>query len=307
MTIARPQPARHFRRSPAARVLAHTLLWGLGVIYLLPLIWMAAVSLRTPDDSAAPGGGLLPAFPRDGQPLTGFEYLRALLGQAAANYSEVWNSPIADFPLYLRNSLLVALLSVLGMVLASSIVAYGFARLRWPGRDATFVVLLTTLMIPQAVVVAPLYVLFKHLGWIGTFKPLWVPAWFGGAFSIFLLRQFFLTIPRELDEAARIDGCSHLGIFTRIILPLSTPALAAVALLQFAATWNDFLAPMLFLNHQHDHTLSVGLHMYLTQHGGTPWNLVMAFSLMVVAPVLGVYVLARRFFVEGVGSEGLKE
>ena len=160
---------------------------------------------------------------------------------------------------------------------------------------------------PPAVVIPSLYIIFKHLGWIGTFRPLWVPAWFGGAFSIFLLRQFFMTIPRELDEAARIDGCSHLGILTRIILPLSKPALATVILLQFAGSWNDFLGPLVFLNHQEQYTLSLGLHMYQSQHGGTPWNLVMAASVLVVIPVLILYLFTRRVFVEGVGAGGVKE
>lgn len=289
-------------------------LWALmaavGVLYAAPLAWMLGVSLRSAEDAAAPGGGLLPRVRGVGG-AEGAEgagaYVRGLTAQGAANYGEVWSSPLADFPLYLKNSLVVTILSVAGAVVSSAIVAYGFGRLRWRGREAVFVVLLATLMIPQAVVVAPQYVLFKWLGWIGTFAPLWAPMWFGGAFSIFLLRQYYLTIPRELDEAARLDGCSHAEVFWRIILPLSGPALAAVAVLQFAACWNDFLGPMLFLNHQDDRTLAVGLHMYLTQHGGTPWNLVMAFSVMVVAPVVAVYVLARRFFVEGVGTEGLRE
>jgi multiple sugar transport system permease protein len=298
------------RASPAfTRAVLTAVMWLVGLIYLVPLIWMAAVSLKTPEGAAAPGVGLLPAFNRDGSEIAKSDraYWSALGDQAAANYRDVWNNPVSDFPLYLHNSLWVALLSVAGMVVSSAVVAYGFARIRWRGRDGVFLCVLATLMIPQAVVMAPLYIVFKHLGWIGSFKPLWLPAWFGGAFSIFMLRQFFLTIPRELDEAARIDGCSHFGIFTRIILPLSKPALAAVAVLHFAAVWNDFLGPLLFLNHQDQYTLAIGLHMFHTQHGGTPWNLVMAFSLMVVAPVLVVYALGRRFFVEGVGTQGLKE
>jgi len=150
-------------------------------------------------------------------------------------------------------------------------------------------------------------VMFRHLGWVGTFLPLWVPCCFGGAFSIFLLRQFFLTIPRELDEAARIDGCSHWGVFWRVILPNARPALVVVALMQFIATWNDFLGPLLFLNKQEKYTLSLGLQMYQSQHGGTPWNLVMAASVLVVLPVLALYVLGRRMFVEGVAATGIKE
>lgn len=223
------------------------------------------------------------------------------------NYTQVWNSPIADFPTYLRNSTLVAILSVAGMTASSAISAYGFARLRWRGRDAVFMLVLATLMIPPVVVMAPLYILFKKLGLIGTLLPLWLPMCFGGGFSIFLLRQFFLTIPRELDEAARIDGCSHWGVFTRIILPAALPALAAVALMQFIASWNDFLGPLLFLNHQDQYTLSLGLHMFNQQHGQAPWNLVMAASCMTAAPVLLIYIFTRRFFIDGVAATGIKE
>jgi multiple sugar transport system permease protein len=189
------------------------------------------------------------------------------------------------------------------------VVAYGFARLRWRGRDATFLCVLATMMIPFTVIMAPQYLLFKHLGWIGTLMPLWVPAWFGagGAFSIFLLRQFFMGIPRELDEAATLDGCSHFGVFRHVILPLSRPALVVVALLQFIATWNDFAAPLVFINHQEQYTAALGLHMYQTEHTTTPWNLVMAASVMVIAPVMVVFLFAQRALIEGVATQGLKE
>lgn len=285
----------------------------LGLLYAVPLVWMSAVSVKPKDQAAAPGVSLLPGFasgtPPNQQPLgvTDSTYWGKLAAQASANYSEVWNSPVADFPIYTRNSTLVALLGVIGMVASSAIVAYGFARLRWRGRDTVFVLVLATLMIPQAVLVAPQYILFKKLGMIGTFAPLWLPAWFGGAFGIFLLRQFFMGIPRELDEAARIDGCSHWGVFWRIILPLSKPAIIVVALFYFVGSWNDFLGPLVFLNHQSQYTLQLGLQMFQSQHGGTPWNLIMAASVMVVTPVLVLYLLARRFFVEGVATQGLKD
>lgn len=300
----------------------HVLLLIVGVLYVVPLVWMAAVSLKPAQQAAAPGAGLLPSFEREngGLATSGEErtstserlsrlspaYWARLGQQAERNYRGVWESPVADFPLYLRNSMLVAVLSVTGMAVSSAIAAYGFSRVRWPGRDGVFMVVVATLMIPQAVLMAPLYVLFKHIGWIGSFKPLWVPAWFGGAFSIFLLRQFFLTIPKELDEAAKMDGCSHWGTFWRVILPLSKPVLAVVVLMQFIASWNDFVGPLLFLNHQDQYTLALGLHMYQGQHNAAPWNLIMAASFMIVAPVLVVYVLARRFFVAGVSAEGVK-
>ncbi|MGE4198903.1 MAG: carbohydrate ABC transporter permease, partial [Phycisphaerales bacterium] len=286
--------------------------WLLVFLYAVPLIWMAVVSLKPRDQAAAPGVSPLPRFADPAapdQPLSpaSAAYWKSLASQATHNYSDVWYSPVADFPVYLRNSTIIALLGVVGIVLSSSVVAYGFSRLRWRGRDAVFLLVLATLMIPQAVIIAPQYIVFKKLHLIGTFAPLWLPAWFGGAFSIFLLRQFFLGIPRELDEAATIDGCSHLGIFWRIILPLSQPALIAVALFFFIGSWNDFLGPLVFLNHQSQYTLQLGLQMYHSQHGGTPWNLVMAASILTLAPVLLLYLFARRFFVEGIATHGSRE
>jgi len=229
------------------------------------------------------------------------------LAIAAKNYRDVWNDDSVTFPIYLRNTLIVAGLSVTGMVLSSAIVAYGFARVPWRGRRALFALVLATMMIPFPVLMAPLYVIFRDLGWIGSLKPLWIPAWFGGAFNIFLLRQFFMSIPRELDEAARIDGCTHWGIFWRIILPLSRPALAVVALFHFIYVWNDFLAPLIFLTHRDQFTLALGLQLYQSKAGNTPWNLLMAASTLVVAPVLVLFLLTQRTFVQGAAGEGLKE
>ncbi|MBS0195685.1 MAG: carbohydrate ABC transporter permease [Planctomycetes bacterium] len=279
-----------------------------ALAYLTPLIWMIALSVKPAAQAGSATIALLPRLPEEA-PVSKASpgYWAALAAQASANYREVWSGAAADFPTYFRNSLIVGILSVLGMTVSSAVAAYGFSRVRWPGRDAVFVLVLLTLMIPQAVLMSPQFLLFKQLGMIGSLLPLWLPSWFGGAFSIFLLRQFFLSIPNELDEAARIDGCSHLGTFLRVVLPLSKPALAAVALLQAVATWNDFLGPLLFLNREEQYTLSLGLQMYQSQHGGTPWNLVMAASCIVVLPVLGLYVLTRRFFVEGVAGQGLKE
>jgi len=281
----------HASSRPLARTFLHALMVVAGLVYAAPLLWMLAVSLKPAAEAESPGGSLLPRADA--------------LQTAAANYQQVWDG--ADFPRNLRNSALVAILSVAGMVASSAIAAYGFSRVRWRGRDALFLVVLITMMIPPVVIMPTLFIVFKKLSWIGSFAPLWAPCFFGGAFSIFLLRQFFLTIPRELDEAARIDGCSHWGIFWRVILPNARPALAVVALLQFIASWNDFLGPLLFLNHPDQYTLSLGLQMYQSQHGGTPWNLVMAFSVLVVLPVLVLYIAARRFFVEGVAATGIKE
>lgn len=260
------------------------MLWLCGAAFALPLVWMLAGSVRPAPGSSA-----------------------GVLGRAAENYAAVWTDPTANFPRYLRNSLLIAGASTLGMVAASAVTAFGLSRLRWRGRDAVFLVLLATLMIPGPVLVAPQYLLMRELGLIGTLAPLWLPAWFGGAFSVFLLRQFFLTIPRDLDEAARLDGCSTFGVFWRVVLPISKPALASAALFQVVASWNDFLGPLVFLNHRELYTLPLGLQQYQSQHGGTPWNLVMAATTLTVLPVMAIYALTRRWFVEASGAEGLKE
>jgi multiple sugar transport system permease protein len=277
------------------RALMYAALIAVAAAFAAPLVWMVATSMKPADQAASGSMSLLPSPPADAPRI------------AANNYKEVWNDETVTFPIYLRNTLVVAGLSVGGMVLSSAIVAYGFARVRWRGRRAMFALVLATMMIPFPVLMGPLYMIFRDLGWIGSLKPLWVPAWFGGAFNIFLLRQFFMTIPAELDEAATIDGCSHWGIFWRIIVPLSRPALAVVALFHFIYVWNDFLAPLIFLTHRDQFTLALGLQLYQSKAGNTPWNLLMAASTMVVAPVLMLFLLAQRTFVQGVAAEGLKE
>lgn len=210
------------------------------------------------------------------------------------------------FPRYLMNTLLLCFLTVVGTTASSAMVAYGFSRIDWPGRETVFLVVLATMMIPFPVIMVPLYALFRDFGWIGTLRPLWVPAFFASAFNIFLLRQFFRTIPLELSEAARIDGCSELRIFLQIIVPLAKPALVVVAIFQFLATWNDFLGPLIFLTDQNDFTLALGLQFFQSQHGGTPWHLLMAASGLIVAPVIALFFFAQRTFVEGVATSGLK-
>lgn len=281
------------------------------VAFCLPLAWVAATSLRPTETALQRSLQILPTITSPDAPnglsWTDSRYWSGLFATIRDNYAGVWNSPLADFPIYLKNSLFVSLLSVTGMTLSSAIVAYGFARLRWRGRDVFFRILLATMMVPFAVLMAPTYLVFKQLGWIGTLTPLWAPCWFGGAFSIFLLRQFYLTIPRELDEAAMLDGCSHWGILWRMIVPLSRPVLTVVALLQFVQSWNDFVGPLIFLNHEETYTLALGLAMFQSSHGGTPWNLVMAADVIVILPVLLVFILAQRSLVEGVAAGGVKE
>lgn len=211
-----------------------------------------------------------------------------------------------SFWTFLGNTLTVCLLGVTGSVLSNAIVAYGFARLKWPGRDWLFALTLATMMIPGPVLMVPLYTIFKSLGWVGTLLPLWVPAFFGSAFNIFLMRQFFLTIPEELTEAARIDGCSEWAIFWRIILPLSKPVLAVVALFSFLGGWNDFMGPLIYLTRKHTFTLALALQSYQSQHNGVQWNYLMAASVVVILPIVVLFFLTQKTFIRGIATTGIK-
>lgn len=221
------------------------------------------------------------------------------------NYAEVFEK--VPFFLYAVNTIIVCVLGVFGVVLSSALVAYGFAKIPWKGRDTFFMLTLATMMIPFPVVMIPLYSVFKHLHWIDTLKPLWLPYFFGSAFNIFLLRQFFMTIPNSLIDAARIDGCSEFEIFWKVILPLSKPVLAVVALFHFMFAWNDFMGPLIYLTNQENYTLSLGLQVFQSQHGGTEWHLLMAASTMVILPVLILFFFTQKTFIQGITLSGLKE
>ncbi|MCH2161662.1 MAG: carbohydrate ABC transporter permease [Phycisphaerales bacterium] len=255
-----------------------------------PILYMVLISTGDADPMAPIGkGGLVETASR-----------------TTENYHRVLTDDTVDFPRYLRNTLLIAILAVAGTTLSSAICAYGFARVRWRGNKVIFIVMLSTMMIPFPVVMVPLFVMFRSAGLIGTFAPLWLPAWFGSAFSIFLLRQFFMSLPRELDDAARIDGCGHIRNFLYVILPLSKPALLVVALLHFMFVWNDFLGPLIFLSHRDQFTLALGLQLYLSKLGQTPWNLLMAATAIMTAPVLLLFLITQKSFVDGISTAGTK-
>ena len=286
-------PSSSSRNAPLVAI-KHLALIAIAIAFLAPLVWMLSTSLK-PEVQAASGElRLLPDPPS------------STLSHAAANYSSVWNDRTIRFPLYLRNTLSVAGLGVIGMTLSSAIVAYGLSRIQWRGRGFVFFLILATMMIPFPVLMVPLYIIFRDLGWNNTLKPLWVPAWFGSAFNIFLLRQFFMTIPTQLDEAARLDGGSHWTVFWRIILPLSKPALAVVALFHFIYVWNDFVGPLIFLTDRDQFTLALGLQLYQSQAGNTPWNLLMAASTIMISPLVILFMLTQRTFVQSVATEGIK-
>ncbi|MCZ7646330.1 MAG: carbohydrate ABC transporter permease [Planctomycetota bacterium] len=211
-----------------------------------------------------------------------------------------------DFGRMLFNTLWIALLGMIGTTFASALAAYGFAFGSFRGRAALFAFTLATMMIPFPATMVPLYQVYRELGWIGTFKPLWVHSWFGAAFNIFLLRQFFLGLPRDLLDAARIDGCSELEIFFHVVVPLSKPALAMVALFHFLYAWKDFMGPLLYLTDKSQFTISLGLQAFLSQQGGSPWHLVMAAATIFSLPLVVLFVLAMKTFIRGVAMTGIK-
>ena len=274
-----------WRRPSPGRVVTYVVLVALAALYLMPLIWMVGTSLKTgPQSVAAP-----PIWIPDPVVLQNYPDALAKI----------------DFPVALRNTLIYAVPSMILTVVSCSIVAYGFARVRWPGRDILFVICLATMMLPSQVTFIPLYIIYAKLGWVGTFLPLIVPSLFGAPFFIFLLRQFFLGIPTELSDAARIDGASDLQILWRIILPLSKPALITVGLFTFIDKWGDFFGPLIYLRTPDLFPLSVAVQAFQSAHK-TDWPLSMAAAVVIAAPLVVIYFFAQRRFIEGITFSGIR-
>jgi multiple sugar transport system permease protein len=248
---------------------------------------------------------------KEAQDLVGIRWIPTRL--AWENYVDAFS--FGMWPQWTLNTVIITVLSVIGQVLSSSLVAYAFARLRWRARDALFSVVLATMMLPSVVTMIPQFVLFSNLPafgfmgskvWVNTFLPLIVPAFTGSAFYIFLLRQFMRGIPQDLTDAARIDGAGELRIWWSIILPMTKPALAVVAIFTFQGAWQDFMGPLLYLQSEKWYTLQLGLRQFEAAAGGSPaWNWLMAASLMVMLPVLIVFILFQRYFIEGFNFSGL--
>jgi multiple sugar transport system permease protein len=265
--------------------LMHALLIGLALLMLTPLMWMVSTSFKSDGAEFEYPPRLIPAtFDID-------NYERGLT--------------ILPFARYFLNSLLVTVLATIGNMLSASFVAYGFARLRFPERDKLFILLLMTVMIPFQVTLIPTFILFKNLGWVNTYLPLTVPHFFGGGvFYIFLMRQFFMTIPYDLDEAARIDGASSFQIWWRILLPLSAPALGTVGVFSVLASWNDFLGPLIYMNKPDMRTMALGLQFFVGQYG-TRWNQLMAVAVVMTLPIVALFFFAQRFFMRGIAMTGI--
>jgi multiple sugar transport system permease protein len=259
-----------------------------SIVMIFPLLWMISTSLKSLQEIAT-------------YPLIWFpDTLRW------ENYTEALT--FQPFGLYAKNTVIIAVFYILGNVLSATLVGYGFARLRFPGRNTLFVILLSTMMMPKIVTLIPLFLIFKQLGWINTYLPLTVPAFLGEAFFIFIMRQFFLAIPEDIVDAARIDGASEIGIWWRIMLPLARPAIVSIIIFAFQRTWNDVLSPLIYLTDPKKFTLSVGLISFTagTGEGVQYWHWMMAASTTFILPMVVIFLIAQKQFVQGVVTSGLK-
>jgi len=289
-TFSQPKARRGIRSAQYAkkaivRGLHYLVLVVLSCIFLVPLAWMISTSLK-----------------EQGQV---FAYPPVWIPHPVRwdNYAEAMQR--APLLLWLRNTAIITVAAVLGTVLSSSLVGFGFARLRFPGRDWLFVLLLATMMLPGVVTLIPRFILFRAVGWIDTFYPLIVPAFLGGgAFNIFLVRQFYLTIPTDFDDAARVDGASSWRIWWDILVPLSSPVLTAIAIFAFVYHWNEFLEPLVYLQSEDKKTLALGLRAFINPMDAS-WNISMAASMFLVVPILVLFLLGQRYFVRGVVMTGI--
>ncbi|MBM3188896.1 MAG: carbohydrate ABC transporter permease [Chloroflexi bacterium] len=271
-------------RRIAGRGALLVLMIALAVAFLVPLVWLASTSLKTSGQVFIQPIEWIPNPPQ------------------WDNYPEVFRR--LQFGRFIVNTLYVTVMGTVGSVLSSLMVAFGLAKIRWPGRDLLFALLVGTMMLPGIVTMIPVFIMFKQIGWVGTFYPLWVPSWFGSAFYIFLVRQYMLTLPNELNEAARIDGANNFAILWRVIVPLCGPAIASVAIFSFLAHYNNFMGPLIYLSDNNMYTIPLGL-LWFQGRFGNFWHLVMAASMISVAPVIALFFFAQSYFVQGVQFAGL--
>ena len=285
MTMMR-MPNRR-RTDTLQKLIIYAVLVAGAVIVLFPFLWTFSTSLKTPDQVYQIPPQLIP------DPI------------APENYDRVINE--RPFGRWMLNSVFVVVVSTIGTLLSCSLAAFAFSRLRWPFRDQLFLVLLATMMLPSQVTLIPTFILFKELGWVNTYFPLALPAWFArNAFYVFLLRQFFMTIPLDLDDAARMDGANNFQVYWRIILPMSKPALGVAALMFAQFKWREFLAPLIYLNRRESLLASIGLRTFMDETHGTDWELMMAANIMFMVPVVVVFFFTQRYMIQGVVISGVK-
>ncbi|MGI8968260.1 MAG: carbohydrate ABC transporter permease [Chloroflexota bacterium] len=287
-TIATTRVAWHQRKNTRVRIgqsIVFILLTLGAILFVAPVVWMFVSALKSNVDIF--DGRWIPQTVN------------------WSNFTSAWAE--APFGIYARNTVIVATVGVVGNVLSSSLVAYSFARLRWPGRNVCFILVLATMLLPNVVLFIPQYILWAKLGFVNTWVPLTVPAWFGSPFYIFLLRQFYRGIPTDLTDAARIDGAGDFRIWWNIVVPLSRPALAAVTIFAFTGAWEDFFGPLIYLNNQSKYTLQLGLQVFESAAGGVPqWNYLMAVGLLIMLPVIVLFFIGQKYFIEGVTLTGIK-
>lgn len=266
------------------RSIATILLLVGSVVVLIPLVWMLSTALKSDAEVM-----VNPSFiPRDWM---------------FSNFALAWNS--APFETYFKNSVFITLMALCGTLISNSLIAYGFAKIRFRGKNIIFLAVLATMMIPGMVTMIPTYVLFSQLGWVGTYLPLIVPSFFGSAYYIFLLRQYFMSIPMAYNEAAKIEGANEMNILLRIVLPMSLPALTTIAVFEFNAKWNDYFGPMLYLDDEKMYTLQLGLRTFRGT-AGVEWQKFMAASLIVLLPTIIIYAILQRYIIQGVAVGGIK-
>jgi multiple sugar transport system permease protein len=285
--VPRPRfwASRRFQEGVTNTISFMIALSGLFIL-LFPLAWMISTSLKGQVEAMRMPPTLLPVTP-----------------QWHNYYDALTFNPFAR---YFVNTFYYAGLVTLGEAISCSFIAYGFARLRAPGRNIVFLFVLSTLLLPPQVTLIPQFILFSRLGWLNSYLPLIVPGWFGSAYLIFLMRQFFLSLPRDYDEAALIDGASYLRIWWSIIMPLSKPAVGAISILAFTFHYNNYLGPLVYINDNAKFPVTLGLSMFRTPFGGTPWHWLMAASVSVVLPLAVIFFLAQRYFVQGIVVSGVK-
>ncbi|MCM2997155.1 carbohydrate ABC transporter permease [Paenibacillus cellulositrophicus] len=273
------------------KAIAYVFLIVVGVLLASPFLYMISIALASDETTVKSAFTFVPAE---------FEW---------SNFVTIFSNN--NLGLYLKNSLIITVITIIGSVLSASVVSYGFARIKAKGSKLLFVVLLSTMMIPGEVTMVPQFIIFRNLGWVNTFYPLIVPSFFAGAFNVFLIRQFVMGIPKSLDEAAMIDGMGHPGIYWKIIMPLTYPILAAIAIFSFSWNWGNFMGPLIYINDPEKMPLALGVQLLTTVGGGQmpPWNLVMVASLFLTIPMVLVYLFGQRFVYEANisgGSSGIK-
>jgi len=281
---------RTLARARGAGALYHAVVIGFGVIMLYPLAWLFASSLKSQTDIFTHMASLIP------HPLSPANYIRGWQGIGGVTFATFY-----------KNSFIYAGVGTILTVCSSAVVAFGFARIRFAGRGFWFAVMMLTLLLPVQVQIVPQYIVFTKLGWLNTFLPLLVPRVGGQAFFIFMIMQFIRGIPRELDDAAEIDGCGRAGIFLRIVVPLLSPALVAAAIFSFYFTWSDFLNPLIYLTNPKLYTISVALRAYADPTSATDWGAIYAMSALSLVPVFLVFAVCQRYLVEGISTTGLRQ